>query len=651
MDVMAKKKPRRSRKPAPKALQEVRTGLAEADKRLRAGRLGEAADILEELGRRHPRSESVWHALHDLAGRMRDYPLLARAAEKLLALQPNNPEFAFVLGSARMAAGNTALALETFTRFLERWPAHPRAAEVRVMMEPVRLHVAMMTTRLGLTGPDGAFAAARHEEVRERLAQGEFAEARRAAERILSTHPHFVPALNNLGEAWFHEGNPAEAVATSQRALELDPNNGHALANLIRYLVLAGRAEDAKPYAVRLRALRPEDPSVWAKKAEAFSCLRDDEAVLEALRGAQESGRGASPSEEAFLSHLAAVAAYRLGREDEARELWRDSLRRSPGFQLTEENLADLDEPPEEQHAPWPVPFSHLVPRRVGQDLVAATRGARDRMDNAVMTRLVRRYLDEHPALLPLFPFLFERGDPAGREFAMMIAQIADLPALAPVLRDFALGRWGPDGMRLRALEMARQAGLLESNRVRLWLQGKWHETEQLHYEIHTEALGGYPPEVDYLVRKALDATARGNNVAAERLFRQALEQAPDAPSLLNNLAATLDRQGRRDEAMRITQELYARHPDYLFARTALAGLAITEGQLDRARELLEPVLHRKRLHVGEFSALAMVQVDLLLARGQPDGAQKWIEMWQRIDPQSPVLADRRERVRQAGRR
>lgn len=54
----------------------------------------------------------------------------------------------------------------------------------------------------------------------------------------------------------------------------------------------------------------------------------------------------------------------------------------------------------------------------------------------------------------------------------------------------------------------------------------------------------------------ALEAQKNGDPVRAENLYRQALALAPDRPSILNNLAAVLQSQGRHAEALRCSERL-----------------------------------------------------------------------------------------------
>ena len=83
---------------------------------------------------------------------------------------------------------------------------------------------------------------------------------------------------------------------------------------------------------------------------------------------------------------------------------------------------------------------------------------------------------------------------------------------------------------------------------------------------------------------------------------------------------------------------LYCQHPDYLFARTGLAKVALQNGDLERAQALLEPLYERRKFHFSEFDALCATQIDLLLLQNDRSSAKTWFDMWEDCNPQNPKL-------------
>ena len=95
----------------------------------------------------------------------------------------------------------------------------------------------------------------------------------------------------------------------------------------------------------------------------------------------------------------------------------------------------------------------------------------------------------------------------------------------------------------------------------------------------------------------------------------------PDNKVLLNQKRLGLARLGREAEADALTRQLFEMHPDYLFARCAMARLLARENNPDKAEQLIAPLLQRKRLHHAEFNAIAAAQIDIHHAAGRFDAA------------------------------
>jgi tetratricopeptide (TPR) repeat protein len=647
---MTKKKRNHPLRPPARALsRQLLADLDEVEALLDDGEEEEARLLLADLNQRFPNNREVLALLLNIAYGQQDMETYQYAAEQILRLTPDDADLTLGLAGAYMGNVRPALALRTAHHFLDRWPDHPRAAEVHKMIADVEPLLVAELSRAGFAGPDAREDAARHEEIQSLLSQGRWAQARLLAEQILRRNPDLVPVLNNLSLVSFMEGRLDDAIAIAERVLARDGDNYHSLSNLTRYFCIEGRMADARDMAARLTAVVSDAPDVWTKIAEGLSYLGDDAGVLDALRSAEHSHARNLTGTMATLYHLAAVASLRLGREPEARKYWRWAVRDAPSLAIALENLEDLSVPVGERHAPWPFAIDQWVSRTALAAYVKALEPAIRRGDDAV-NAAKRRFVQQHPEVIPLIPMLLDRGDPEGRFFALQVALPSDLPAVQESLRDFALGQRGPDAMRIEAARAAQAAGLLPIGMTRLWTRGAWRDLPLMGWEIHAEPYEKHRPPVEGWLHEATEALRMQDTARAEQLLLRALEREPDAPDLLNNLSAAYSIEGRTDEAEAIIRRIHERNPDYLHGRANLARFLIQDGKFDEAEALLDPSLARPRLHVSEFSALMNARIELLVARKERQAAHTWLDVWRAVDPDNPVGVILEERLEQAGR-
>jgi tetratricopeptide (TPR) repeat protein len=637
--VAKKKKQGPAGRPSSNKDRRLAASLDEAHGLMQSGDFERAAALLDELDRRYPNTREVVHLLAEVHYDRGDDNRHLEACERLGALAPNDPGIQMMLAHAYLSCVFPFLALDLFRRAVERWPDYEKAAAARQTVAGLEPRVAAFHAELGVPGPEGFELGRQHERVQVFLQQQKYPQAIRAAERLLERWPRFAPALNNAAEASFADGRLAQAVAFTRRALSVAPDNFHALANLARYLFLGGEQAEARDVAERLKAVTSPRADAWVKKAEALSYLGDDQGVLEVWRG---GGEGAVshllPGRAALLLHLTAVAFARGGEEAEARRLWQRAVAQFPQLEPPRQNLEDLDRPAAERSGPWYYSFRYWLPEEVSRELHATLKGGAKAGGEGALAAEVRRFFERHPEVEALIPALLDRADPNGREFALQLALAARTPALLAALRDFALSQRGTDAMRLRAANVAREAGVLSAGPLRMWGQGKWREVLLLGFEVGFEPFDAHPPAVRRLAAEGYELLQEGDGPGAEEVFRRALGLAPDAPDLLYHLANALRKQGRKEEAEELLRQASARDPDNLFARVAVVRQALDEGDLDRAKDLLSPLLGRRRLHISEFVALAAAQVEYCLARGDPQSAQTWVDMLARMDPDNPNL-------------
>jgi tetratricopeptide (TPR) repeat protein len=644
---MSKWKPRSGRGRSRPLPPNARNRIDDADALIEKKRYAEALEILAPLAAKYP------DRLEILASQAMCYFHLGDAGEyleaslKLQRMLPDRPDALLALAQAYLMNERLSLARRAYLRFLERWPEGKDAGHARDAVQAIEPELGRILTMVNLPGEERYEAAELHEESQVLMEQGQIAQAIATAGKLLEWLPGFIPALNNLSQMQHLDNRPAEAIATAKRVLEIEPQNFHALGNLARYLFLQGRADEARRVADRLRDTQSDRDDIWIKKAETFSFLGDDQAVLEVFEGAEAAGALENLSDVEMLYHLAAVASWRLGGKERARELWRKCLEAAPGFEFARANLADLSRPEGERNGPWAFTLNYFLRREALDEMLKEIRKG-SQQNKADITEAMQDYARHHPEITHLIPYLTERGDPMGRDFAIRLAGAIKTPELLATLRDFALSQQGSDQARMQAAQTATQEGLLPSGvSTRMWINGEWKDILMFGVEISPEPdeKDMLPPKVERLAAGAMEEFKYGDPAKGERLLKQAIEIAPNLPSLLNNLAAAYGRQGKDEEARNLLAEIRRRFPDYFFGITNEAMNLARDGKLDEAEELLKPLLQRKRLHTSEFASLCCAQVEIEIARRNRESALSWIQMWETAYPDDPSLEIMRSRV------
>ncbi len=632
---MAKKKASQRTMPPPLPRRVVE-GLYEAERLLDKRQPEAARQLLEDLDHERPGLAPVLELLVNACVDLQDMQGYEWALYRLLKIDQSDPDAALGMAGAYMANFRPALAAQAFQRFLSRWPDHERASEARKTLAKIQAALHEEMDELNLRESEMDDLALQNEEVRFFMDHQQYRQARQVAEKLLKKYPSFVPAINNLSQVHALQGEAGQAIALSERVLEIAPDNVHALSNLTRLLFLAGKLGEATQMAQKMKDSRARAADLWTKKAEALAYLADHDGLLELYHRSKPEGKS---EESALFLHLIAVAMYTKGQEREARRLWRQALKIEPSFELARQNLDDLDRPIGERNAPWAFSLHYWITERTLRELYQTLKtGARMKNEQAARGE-AGKFLQQHPEIISLTPRLLTHGDAKCREFVLNLVRTTRDPALLRTLREFALGQRGSDELRMQAAELLSEEDILPSGSVRLWMKGEWRDILMFNFEITPEAEVSHKhPKVQALAEEAFYALREEDGRRAQELLEEAIALDPDSPSLHNNLAMAYEIQGQPEKAHAMIREIHARFPDYFFGIADAARLAIKDGDLDTAHELLNSLLERKRLHVSEFDTLCAAQIEAFLAEKNQEAARTWFELWERPDPENPKL-------------
>jgi len=200
--------------------------------------------------------------------------------------------------------------------------------------------------------------------------------------------------------------------------------------------------------------------------------------------------------------------------------------------------------------------------------------------------------------------------------------------------------------LRIEAAQLVREAGLLPAGPARIWSRGEWRDLLLLGFEIYDEPdLTVHSPQVAEWMQDAVLALRERDVRRAEPLLRKALEEEPDKPDILNNLAVVYELRGQHQEKKALIREIHERYPDYFFGRVNMARQCTRDGDYERARQLLDPLLRPNRMHTSEFVALCAAEIELHLALGHVDVARSWFNFWDSTHLSDSQLEQYRSRL------
>ncbi len=639
---------RKRRKPQPKLKRpsaKAMRALVAAMEIYEDGDVALARQQLLQLVRKYPRSKPILLAILEVSGETEDWYTLAYYSEKLVLLEQgedqaetrNNLIYAYIqLMLPALAWQHAQLLINeaSQTEFVEQ--AKSLIEKIEPMLLQESDNILGETT---FTKEEKINLLALHDRVRFFTESGHPDEAIHAAKTLLDKYPNVVPILNNLSLSQFMAGDLEQAIITAQNVLTQDPDNFHALGNLVRFTFLTAQFDEAQTYAQHLQQITNDNLELEVKQAEAFAFIGDDAQVWAAYERAKNKSKDLPP----LLFHLAAAAAYRLGNEKSAWQLWRQAVKLQPSFELAQECLAERSLPVSERDIPWYWSFPYWFPQDFGQLLEKYLGTNIQQMSEKRVERGMKSLLAERPYLPKLFPHMFERGDRQTREFALNMTRIVETPELLQVSYDFAQSPYGADALRMKAIQFISQhhpAMLPENKMVPMWINGTQTELFMLGFEItdEPEGIDDIPDAILDKHETAYDFLMNDEPEKAEVLLQEIIAEAPEFYPAYNQLAVAYSMQGRTEEAHVLIKETHERFPDYFFARIALARIMARDGQTEEAKELMRPLLGKPKLHISEFRALAQAQMDIALAEDLPEAARTWLEMWEQIEEDHPDL-------------
>lgn len=179
-----------------------------------------------------------------------------------------------------------------------------------------------------------------HDQARELLEEGKFAQAAELLEGMSPDYPDYLAARNNLALAYYYMGLFSKAKETIAEVLELEPGNLHALCNLAIFYQNENRTDHVLLLIKKLRVIVPYQHEQVYKLATTMGILgQHDAAYIHFRRLLKDEETAADPA----LAHYAAVAAFNMERYDMAKRLWHHVNKLDPGSEVARYYLDGLE--------------------------------------------------------------------------------------------------------------------------------------------------------------------------------------------------------------------------------------------------------------------------------------------------------------------
>lgn len=631
----------RSRRPSRADLQKA---LERADSLIARDRIDMAIELLEPLLASYPREADLHYYLGyaravsgDTWGAMAGY----ERAQEL----SKDPTYWLPLVSLYIETDLHAHALRAFRQATRRPVEFPWMEEMRRTIDALEEEVKTLARDLGVSVRRVEEGLYHMERGQRRLQENDFSACIAASQQAIKLLGDWPPPHNNLSLALFFDGQPEKAIDTARRVLSGDQDNVQALGNAIRFLAWTGREAEARALWARLEQVTPQWLTARLKIVEAAAVLGEDEHVYQLLHPLErpDAARDAPSELAAHEQFTLAIAEANTGRQRDARRRLR-ALQEN--FPYAGELLAAL-----KAGRPGPgwaerFPYFHsveLMPTQVFGEFVELIR-RQDEMDPEHFRSQVARFVSRFPQIVLMAEkMIWEEDQPEG---GIAILSTVATPAAYAALRRFGLSQAGEDDLRMQALTTLVRAGeIKEDETVRVWIDGKWQDTQIRGYEISDGRETSYSPEVAELLNTGLAAYRDDKNEQAEQLFQRALELEPRAKEAYNNLGAIYAARGDHEQAREMFRAAVEVAPLYPFPRCNLAVYLLDEGDVAGAEAMLEPLSGVTHFSLQEIGFYSYVQARLLVQREEYENAQRILKTALQVYPGYALAEEMLKRI------
>lgn len=425
------------------------------------------------------------------------------------------------------------------------------------------------------------------------MAEGKFEQAVPLFREAIAVAPAIYTAANNLSLCLFVTDNLEEAIRVQSESRSASPfPNPFGWANLATFHLVAGDEAGAQRDLDEMMRVALPSVDACVKVCETLARFGRHQAILDA---ADKSGYASDPG----VCFFTGVAAANLGDRRRAEQDLRRVTLGHHKADMTRRYLQCLRDgtSPHTIRGDWP----YLLPYEVCPKAVIEAELKRDEAS----------WISRRIAVDVCEVVLNESADKPDN--AINVLACAKHPEAIALLWLIAKGTFGPDSLRLAALQSLQERGALApSQNVEVFLDGERRALALTGTRLDPEFRFGkqLPKALEKLYEKAVMAGCqkRPDWAAIGETCLKIVQEAPDYFPARYNYAVSLLYRNRMDEAERILRELVAEQPDYLFAHATLLQLLCKDGHMKEAGAFLKSTAVPKETHPDAMSVWLVAQ-------------------------------------------
>lgn len=602
------------------------------------------------------RPDRALDRLDEVAQRLRERPEylvawaetlydLGRAHEALERLRPEfeqdevDPAVAYTFASLNARLGYNATAYAAFSRYKGVVEDDPlNLASAQAALEVLEDYLDSAASEIQLSREAYLEVGLLNDEGQVRMQHRDFEGALRLFERAQELAPNWMGPRNNRSLCLYYLGRVEQAVHEAETVLrEFDPENTHALANLVQFLSALGRDAKVEPYLDLLRAKHPQEDHSLEKRILAFGFAEDAKGLWQVAQDLPDE-ESLPPSFGWAAYYLLGAAAANLGHVDAARELFLKARDQGDPHEQAQRALDALDRSGQEEPPSGPgldgrfpyVHFSELITDQVVEDLLEV-----ERMGSTARAERMRELGQRYPQLVAVGEKMLwdEAQVRAGVDFLSLL----DTPAAYEAILRFASSQHGDFEDRMGAFHRLKESGQLSSEEThRAWDEeaGTWREVRTMGWQLHDEP--DDPPELAADFDEIRQLMQDDEYETAGRRLDDLWEQHPGRPEVARLYGTLCMYVGEVDRAQDWLRRALRQDPEYHLARVALASLLAVEGEPDAAATELAHVERAEKLSYMVLAGYLRANAEIAMERGEFESAEESIQRLEDVFPSSP---------------